>query len=87
MRTCRVHGGLAINHVDKITAPLLVLATRGDQIARSICTRGVCSMCSKQRKSLRRQIYEAAPAGTLHDGDTPDSAMRYSAPFDFWDAI
>jgi len=74
-----------INHVDKITAPLLVLATRGDQIAPfDLHTGRLLDVLKAKGKVFEDKIYDAAPGGHIFmDGDTPEQRDALQRTFDF----
>jgi len=74
-----------INHVEKITAPLLVLATRGDQIAPfDLHTGRLLDILKAKGKLFEAKIYDAAPGGHIFmDGDTPEQRDALQRIFDF----
>jgi len=74
-----------INHVEKITTPLLVLATRGDQIAPfDLHTGRLLDVLKAKGKVFEAKIYDAAPGGHIFmDGDTPEQRDALQRSFDF----
>lgn len=74
-----------VNHVDQIQAPLLVLATTGDQIAPLELHSGrLIQLLKADHKVFDSKIYHNAPGGHvfLH-GDTPERADAYRRIFDW----
>jgi dipeptidyl aminopeptidase/acylaminoacyl peptidase len=74
-----------INHVDKIVTPLLVLATRGDQIAPlDLHTGRLLDVLKAKGKVFESEIYDNAPGGHIFmDGDTPEQRDALQRSFDF----
>jgi dipeptidyl aminopeptidase/acylaminoacyl peptidase len=74
-----------INHVEKIVTPLLVLATRGDQIAPlDLHTGRLLDVLKAKGKVFEAKIYDAAPGGHIFmDGDTPEQRDALQRSFDF----
>jgi dipeptidyl aminopeptidase/acylaminoacyl peptidase len=74
-----------INHVEKIVTPLLVLATRGDQIAPfDLHTGRLLDVLKAKGKVFETKIYDAAPGGHIFmDGDTPEQRDALQRSFDF----
>lgn len=74
-----------VNHVAAIQAPLLVLATTGDEIAPLELHSGrLIQLLQAGHKVLESKIYDNAPGGHvfLH-GDTPQRADAYRRIFDW----
>lgn len=74
-----------VNHVADIQAPLLVLATTGDQIAPLELHSGrLIQLLEADHKVFESKIYDNAPGGHvfLH-GDTPERADAYRRIFDW----
>ena len=74
-----------VNHVDRIQAPLLVLATTGDEIAPLELHSGrLIQLLEADHKVFDSHIYDNAPGGHvfLH-GDTPERADAYRRIFDW----
>jgi dipeptidyl aminopeptidase/acylaminoacyl peptidase len=74
-----------VNHVDRIQAPLLVLATTGDEIAPLELHSGrLIQLLKADHKVFDSHIYDNAPGGHvfLH-GDTPERADAYRRIFDW----
>ena len=74
-----------VNHVDAIQAPLLVLATTGDEIAPLELHSGrLIQLLRADHKVFESKIYDNAPGGHvfLH-GDTPERADAYRRIFDW----
>lgn len=72
-----------INHVEKIKAPLLVLATTGDEIAPlDLHTGRLLDALKARGKTFEAKIYDHAPGGHvfLH-GDTPERDDGYNRIF------
>jgi dipeptidyl aminopeptidase/acylaminoacyl peptidase len=74
-----------VNHVAAIQAPLLVLATTGDEIAPLELHSGrLIQLLQADHKVFESKIYDNAPGGHvfLH-GDTPERADAYRRIFDW----
>ena len=74
-----------INHVDKIQAPLLVLATKGDKIAPyDLHTGRLLDVLKSKGKVFESKTYDNAPGGHIFmDGDTPEQRDALQRIFDF----
>jgi dipeptidyl aminopeptidase/acylaminoacyl peptidase len=74
-----------INHVDKIQAPLLVLATTGDKIAPlALHTGRLLDVLKAKGKVFESHIYDNAPGGHIFmDGDTDEQRDATRRVFDF----
>lgn len=75
-----------INHVDKIQAPLLVLATTGDKIAPLDLHSGrLLDVLKAKGKTFESHIYNNAPGGHVFmDGDTDEQRDATRRLFDFF---
>jgi dipeptidyl aminopeptidase/acylaminoacyl peptidase len=74
-----------INHVDKIAAPLLVLATTGDKIAPiELHTGRLLDLLKAKGKQHEFHIYDNAPGGHVFmDGDTDEQRDATRRVFEF----
>ncbi len=74
-----------INHVDRIEAPLLVLATKGDKIAPyELHTGRLLDVLKAKGKVFESKTYDDAPGGHIFmDGDTPEQRDALQRCFEF----
>jgi dipeptidyl aminopeptidase/acylaminoacyl peptidase len=74
-----------INHVDRIEAPLLILATKGDKIAPfDLHTGRLLDVLKARGKPFESKIYDHAPGGHVFmDGDTPEERDAEQRIFEF----
>lgn len=75
-----------VNHVDKMQAPLLVLATTGDKIAPyALHTGRLLDLLKAKGKTFESHTYDNAPGGHVFmDGDTDEQRDATRRVFDFF---
>lgn len=75
-----------INHVEKIQAPLLVLATSGDKIAPfALHTGRLLDVLKAKEKTFESHIYDNAPGGHIFmDGDSDEQRDASKRVFEFF---